>query len=452
MIVDLCEINELNLIVSASLDDTINLYSIENLKLWGTLIGHKKGVRRLAFGHDLLFSCGYEFVVKGWSIDVDETGDKSASGELCLELNAHEVMLLDIKIVPVSGIERVISADISGRFILWDVGANAKFSGHGNVLQEFTAGYGFTSSIRTFFVSRECSSGPPIAGGKEASIDDTDEDDKDGGSGSGSSICTLVAGANDIIRFALVNTHTKKVDVPSNVLFNPNTLQFFTLAGNDIHIWDASDGRHVHSFWNIFEKSGKAENIECMCFDTRRRKIIAGSEGGHVFVFNSVSGASMKGIKAHMDAVVSVAYTDRSRCIVTSGNDRRVCIFDESGSDTLFLLRSVSHLHIRGIECCAFSEELSQIATGSTSGSLKMIDFERLRLTSDCVQRRPTVKEKIKIAGGDHHHHHGNITALEFAPKNRPILISLDTNGTICVWKGKKGCFSLLQAVFFDFH
>ena len=51
-----------------------------------------------------------------------------------------------------------------------------------------------------------------------------------------------------------------------------------------------SDG--VISFWNIFEKSGKAENIECMCFDTRRRKIIAGSEGGHVFVFNSVSGVS----------------------------------------------------------------------------------------------------------------------------------------------------------------
>jgi WD40 repeat protein len=245
-----------------------------------------------------------------------------------------------------------------------------------------------------------------------------------------SSICTLVAGANDIIRFALVNTHTKKVDVPNNVLFNPNTLQFFTLAGNDIHIWDASEGKHVHSFWNIFEKSGKAENIECMCFDTRRRKIIAGSEGGHVFVFNSVSGVSMKGIKAHHSAVVSVHYADACRCIVSTGSDRRVCIHDESGSDQLYLLRAVSNLHLRGIECCAFSESLSQIATGSTSGGLKMIDFERLQLRSDCVLQKSSPSSLTNGESGG-----GNITALEFAPNCRPLLISLDTDGLICVWR-----------------
>ena len=320
MIVKLCEIPELGLLASASLDDTINLYSIEEFKHWGTLVGHKKGVRRLAWGHDLLFSCGFEFNIFCWALDVDETGDKSASGEIVITLKGHEVMLLDIDVVPCAG-SRIVSADISGLFKLWDVGSNARFSGEGIILQEFSAGYGFTDTIRSFFISTECTSGPPISeeGGSSSSGDGDPDDAK-----SDTTICTLIAGANDVIRFCLVHTHTKKVDVPSNVLFNPNTLQFFTQAGNDIHIWDASDGRHVHSFWNIFGgNDGRAENIECICFDTRRRKIISGSEEGYLYVFNSVSGASMKGIKAHLGSVVSVHYANESRCIVSTGTDRR---------------------------------------------------------------------------------------------------------------------------------
>ena len=434
MIVALCEIPELGILASASLDDTINLYGMSELKHWGTCTGHKKGVRRLAWGHGLLFSCGFEFVVLCWSLDVDETGARSASGEIAVTLTGHEVMLLEVAIVPCAG-ARVVSADISGRFLMWDVGDNARFSGVGMVLQEFTAGYGFTDTIRTFFLSMECSSGPCIdddgnsigggggggcgggGGGEDSS--ESGRGDKDSGSSVGS-LCTLIAGANDVLRFSLVHTHTKKVDVPSNVLFNPNTLQFFTLAGNDIHIWDASDGRHVHSFWNIFEKSGKAENIECMCFDTRRRKIIAGSEGGQLFVFNSVSGTSMKGIRAHRGPIISVHYADHSRCIVSTGTDRRICVHDESG-DVLVLLRAVGSIHPRSIECCAFSEELSQIATGSTRGYLRIVDYDRLNLTVDCVER-----------GSE-----GNLTSLEFAPNHRPLLVSADTNGFVRVWPVK---------------
>ena len=97
-----------------------------------------------------------------------------------------------------------------------------------------------------------------------------------------------------------------------------------------------------------------------------------------------------------------------------------VCVHDESG-DNLVLLRSVGSLHIRAIECCAFSEELNQIATGSTNGSLHMIDYDRLRLKSNNVQ------------------HQGNMTSIEFIQPNqknemKPIVISADTNGIICIW------------------
>ena len=93
-------------------------------------------------------------------------------------------------------------------------------------------------------------------------------------------------------------------------------------------------------------------------------------------------------------------------------------------------LSAVSNLHLRGIECCAFSESLSQIATGSTSGGLKMIDFERLQLRSDCVLQKSSPSSLTNGESGG-----GNITALEFAPNCRPLLISLDTDGLICVWR-----------------
>ena len=271
---------------------------------------------------------------------------------------------------------------------------------------------------------------------------EVDEPATDGGEKSKNNVvCTLVAGCSKIIRFSLVHTHTKKVDVPSQVLFNPNTLQFFTLAGNDIHIWDASLGTHVHSFWNIFEASGRAENIECMCFDTRRRKIIAGSEGGQVYVFNSVSGAPMKGIKAHHSAVVSVHYADRCRCIISAGTDRRVLVHDESG-ENLMLLRAVSSLHPRSIDCCAFSEEFSQIATGSSDGLLRLVDFEKLVLRSDFVMpethssnpsKENGIYDSTKSNFGNKRT--GNVTAVAFAPKHRPLLISCMSDGVVAIWR-----------------
>jgi Ca2+-binding EF-hand superfamily protein len=272
---------------------------------------------------------------------------------------------------------------------------------------------------------------------------DPDESAEDGNQkGKKDVVCTLVAGCSKLVRFCMVHTHTKKIDVPSQVLFNPNTLQFFTLAGNDIHIWDASLGTHVHSFWNIFEASGRAENIECMCFDTRRRKIIAGSEGGQLYVFNSVSGTSMKGIKAHNSAIVSVHYADRCRCIVSAGTDRRILVHDESG-DNLMLLRAVSNLHPRSIDCCSFSEEFSQIATGSSGGMLRVVDFEKLVLRSDFVM--PLVKQKESkqedIGGAtsalgqmDATSSRGNVTAIVFATKRRPLLISCMSDGVVAVW------------------
>ena len=129
MIMHIVAIEKLDILATASLDKTINLYGMKELRHYGECKGHRKGVRRLLFAHDLLFSCGFEFDIYGWFIDVNEAGRRSAHGDLTLRLKGHEVMLLDVCSVEYpddGGAQRIVSCDVSGVFKLWDVGSAAR--------------------------------------------------------------------------------------------------------------------------------------------------------------------------------------------------------------------------------------------------------------------------------------------------------------------------------------
>ena len=70
--------------------------------------------------------------------------------------------------------------------------------------------------------------------------------------------------------------------------------------------------------WNIFENK---KFITSLTFDGNLRKFIAGSEDGHVVVFNSVSGEQMKAGMPHKSNVTSVIYCKCCRCIVSASTD-----------------------------------------------------------------------------------------------------------------------------------
>ena len=112
-----------------------------------------------------------------------------------------------------------------------------------------------------------------------------------------------------------------------HLIFDYSTLQFFSASGPDVHMWDASHGGKVHSFWNIF---GNNKYITSMTFDNRKRKFIAGSEDGRVVVFNSVSGEKMKYGHPHKAEVTSVTYCGQCRCIVSSSSDGKLAVLDEN--------------------------------------------------------------------------------------------------------------------------
>ena len=109
--------------------------------------------------------------------------------------------------------------------------------------------------------------------------------------------------------------HSQQHVTPKIILYNDMTQQFFSVTGSNVHIWDATDGRKVHTFWDIFDNG---DFISAMRFEGRKRKLIAGSESGQIIVLNSVSGAEMKTCKPHAGHEVShLEYCDEFRFIIS---------------------------------------------------------------------------------------------------------------------------------------
>jgi WD40 repeat protein len=397
MIMHVICIEELDMIVSAGLDKMIHLYGIPEMAHFGSCKGHRKGVRRICYGHNMLFSCGFEYTVRAWEIDLNEAGKRFAEGKQVMTLKGHTVMLLDVQCVP-SEQPMVVSCDVNGNFKVWDVGTFATFSGEGIELQEFTPGNSLTCPIRCFFLSSKCTSGP--IPGSESNPEPM------------KAICTLVAAANEIVRFSMVSIQSKSVLTPKLVLYNHSTLQFFSVSGPDVHMWDASHGGKVHSFWDIF---GNSKYITSMTFDNRKRKFIAGSEDGRVVVFNSVSGEKMKYGHPHKAEVTGVTYCGQCRCIISSSSDGRLVVLDENVDEELQSLRVVKKAHLRGIYCSEYCEQYGLIATGSSDGTLRVWNFVDLKLQVECVG------------------HMAQICAATFVvPYN--VLISVDCAGNILGW------------------
>lgn len=398
MIMHVICIDELDIVASAGLDKMIYLYGIPEMAEFGSCQGHRKGVRRICYGHNMLFSCGFEYQVRGWEIDLNEAGRRFADGNQVLSLTGHDVMLLDVQCVP-GEMPVVVSCDVNGNYKVWDVGTFALFSGEGILLQEFSPGKSLKIPVRCFFLSPKCTSGP--IPGSESNPEPL------------KALCSLVAGADKIVRFSMVSLQSKSVVTPKLVIYNVSNLQFFSASGPDVHLWDASHGGKVHSFWDIFKDS---KYICSMTFDNRERKFIAGSEDGRVRVFNSVSGETMKQGCPHKGEVTNVIYGKESRCIVSTSVDGRLCILDENVEEELDTIRSVKRAHSRGIYCSAYCEPYAMIATGSSDGTLRVWEFAQLKLHCECVG------------------HAAQICAVTFVVPYK-VLVSIDCAGVILGWK-----------------
>ena len=112
IILDIIELDELEVLATASMDRTIKLWDLPAGKLKRTLTGHAKGVRKITYNSEyrFLISVGFDFDVLVWNPYV---------ANLILRLSDHGCSLCGVEIIPSTPI--LISADIEGTFRVWDV-------------------------------------------------------------------------------------------------------------------------------------------------------------------------------------------------------------------------------------------------------------------------------------------------------------------------------------------
>lgn len=203
-------------------------------------------------------------------------------------------------------------------------------------------------------------------------------------------------------------------------LYSPIRFEFYIAGERSIKIWNARNGKPVRVLRNIFDS-----DITCMDFDKSHRKLIVGDHLGHVKVFDLLSGVMIHELDGHdpQDGEISfIGYGEDDHNIITCGWDRVIKIHsdrrDEMKDPKENVLRGKKNCHKKDITCGAYSHNLGLIATGSRDYTVRVWDYEKVKLEDELIG------------------HTSDVVILKFL-NPFPILLSADNSGQLYLWLTK---------------
>jgi WD40 repeat protein len=386
IVFDLMELQN-GLIASASLDHVIHLWNADSQRHRGELRGHKGGVRKLACGGDILVSVGFDYDAYAW--------DVSAKKQV-LRMQGHRCSLVGIEVIvthsPTHRV-RAITSDVEANFKVWDVTVTDSGDGLAPLLQTFTATPGSLGNLSAFTIL-------PL------------------NSASDNPLPTVVAAGNRLTKFISAKQE-KATPPPKHVMFNSASSSFVASVGYDLQIWDGHTGLSQRVYPAIPSNLATASQmIACICTDLpRQRKLFVGTQDGNLLMFNYVNGALMMkcalfpGLSSPLTSLISC---QKTQCLISCTSNGALAVLMENDCN-ITLLRKMKSSHEKDIVACAYSWQLSCIATGSSDGSLNVWDFQMLQLEGRCIG------------------HQADITSLAFLSPY-PMLASSDITAQILIW------------------
>lgn len=385
------------MLITCSLDKTIQMHDITTGRYRGSLVGHKLGIRHMVYSErqGTLLSAGMEPDVLGWDL---------GSHKQVVKLVGHRSSVIGIQILAANEpgkIDRAITADDMGNFRIWDF--QRSHTGQAVCLQVFQR------KIRNFHgKSKEKSSRegqkPFLPGQQRWTLDDFHPN----------TFCVtepgadLIAATSKMFRFTS-SGHKNMNNLPNGAIFNSVSLSFITITGHDVQVWDARTGRVGEDMFNL-----SSSELTKLVLDDRERKFIVGHATGQIHVHSYLNGVKMKQTEiAHEADVTDIAYVGREKLLISVARDRKLLIHDEWPEDeSAPFLRGVSSAHHADVTCVSYSEPFSLIATGSADATVALWNFEFLKV-------------ETLLYG-----HSADIVALSFVG-SYPILISADSKGVV---------------------
>ena len=198
-----------------------------------------------------------------------------------------------------------------------------------------------------------------------------------------------------------------------NELFNT----FITAHPHTIKIWDATNGQLVQVFRDAVKEDAE---ITAISLDSRQRKLYLGNSKGRVVSINVKNGARIKKFAKHRDEVTCIEYWEEEKQLFSASRDKRILIHDDSKAEDDPVTRNESIKHRAGVNCLAMSRN-KLLASCSDDGTVILTSMETFR--QDAVLQKETRQGESAT----------EVKSILFlSPEN--CLVSADLSGHINFW------------------
>ncbi|KAF8816069.1 WD40 repeat-like protein [Phlegmacium glaucopus] len=151
----------------------------------------------------------------------------------------------------------------------------------------------------------------------------------------------------------------------SFVAFSPDGTRIVSGSnGATLQLWDAVNGAHLNTL------KGHSGQIWFIAFSPDGTRIVSGSHDNTLRLWDAASGAHLSTLKGHFDRVQSYALSPDGTRIVSGSNDKTLRLWDAVSGAHLNTLKG----HFDGVRSVAFSPDGTRIMSGSHDKTLRLWD------------------------------------------------------------------------------